>query len=513
MNFRSMNIMTRFSVYFLLLFVLSACSNRNTYESALPKDAAFVLSVDFPALLHSGGLDRDEVKNDIERLVLAFSGNMQSDNSFVSTVLKDPLQSGVDVRKKFYFFVESQAVSAGLLASVENKRKIDRMMDFFHEQHLIETVHEDDGYTWATAGKYLISYSSDAFLMMFYPEGANPLDLRQTAARLLRQKSADGFAVTDVFSKMMSAQGEIVSYASLDLIPGQFVNSFLMGTSANIDLQNVKALTSVQLKKGKITAEIENLTTDTIVSRALSELYSVSGKISGHFLDRFPATNNSWMSTHLDGNRFYDLLCKNPTIRQQLQNPPIPLDLESIIRSINGDVTFAFPYQEDNGFIVYAEVTNSDFLRTFKSLTPLLALTGGQMQLLSRGASDYLFTSTDGSMIGAGNNPVNLWFGVRKNYLYITNREGLLNESHHVSNMNDAPWSSTVLSNHLFILVRSLPFLSSNPLLYGLSQMIDYTNLAVNGTGKVRLDIVMKNQEKEVLVGLLQNLQGIQPEN
>ena len=39
----------------------------------------------------------------------------------------------------------------------------------------------------------------------------------------------------------------------------------------------------------------------------------------------------------------------------------------------------------NNDLLIYADVTNKDFLQSFEDLKPLLAMTGGQMQLNSTG--------------------------------------------------------------------------------------------------------------------------------
>ena len=63
--------------------------------------------------------------------------------------------------------------------------------------------------------------------------------------------------------------------------------------------------------------------------------------------------------------------------------------------------------------LIYADVTNKDFLQSFEDLKPLLAMTGGQMQLNSTGKDQYEFRMYRQS----------IWFGVKDNLLYISNNE------------------------------------------------------------------------------------------
>ena len=60
--------------------------------------------------------------------------------------------------------------------------------------------------------------------------------------------------------------------------------------------------------------------------------------------------------------------------------------------------------------LLYADVTNKDFLQSFEDLRPLLAMTGGQMQLNATGKDQYEFRMYRQS----------IWFGVKDNLLYIS---------------------------------------------------------------------------------------------
>jgi len=95
------------------------------------------------------------------------------------------------------------------------------------------------------------------------------------------------------------------------------------------------------------------------------------------------------------------------------------LDLSGIFSSIHGDVAVGYNSLSNNDLLIYADVTNKDFLQSFEDLKPLLAMTGGQMQLNSTGKDQYEFRMYRQS----------IWFGVKDNLLYISNNERLADEA------------------------------------------------------------------------------------
>lgn len=61
------------------------------------------------------------------------------------------------------------------------------------------------------------------------------------------------------------------------------------------------------------------------------------------------------------------MLCENPTIRQALDNPMLPIDIEGIFSSIHGDVAVGYNSLSNNDLLIYADVTNKDFCSPSKT--------------------------------------------------------------------------------------------------------------------------------------------------
>ena len=180
-----------------------------------------------------------------------------------------------------------------------------------------------------------------------------------------------------------------------------------MGMPADLKLEDIKYLVSATFEKGKIVVDVETLIENKDLIAMYEKQSAASSCIKGACLEYFPANTLVWAGGNINGKGIYDLLCENPTIRQALDNSMLPIDIEGIFSSIHGDVAVGYNSLSNNDLLIYADVTNKDFLQSFEDLKPLLAMTGGQMQLNSTGKDQYEFRMYRQS----------IWFGVKDNLL------------------------------------------------------------------------------------------------
>ena len=141
--------------------------------------------------------------------------------------------------------------------------------------------------------------------------------------------------------------------------------------------------------------------------------------IQGKLLDCYQGNTMLWAGGHILGKELYRMLCQNPAIKRVLDNPLLPVDVKYIFSSIEGDFSIGNLSLLTGEYLLYADVTNSAFLKTFEDLRPLLALTGGQITLETVGKDEYLMRTYYG----------NFWLGVKNNRLYVTNKRTLAEEA------------------------------------------------------------------------------------
>ena len=189
------------------------------------------------------------------------------------------------------------------------------------------------------------------------------------------------------------------------------------------------------------------------------------------------------------------------------------MDVEYIFSSIQGDFAVGRSTLHAGDYLLYADVTNSDFLKTFEDLRPLLALTGGQIVLNNVAPNEYVIHTYEGSY----------YFGVKKNRLYVTNIPSFAEDAGRTygASLGVKPWSAEVKENRLCAsvnmtgianLYRSYGFTGNkqvDTLLMILMGQCNYLNVSMPDWRQGKAELVLNDQDQnllKILVGLLEQL-------
>ena len=363
-------------------------------------------------------------------------------------------------------------------------------------------------------GTALCAFNKGTFLLMGSNKG-DALSLKGSLLSLMRQDAENSYVKTTDFGKLASAKGEVVTVMNMSFIPNDITMQMRMGMPADLKLEDIKYLVSATFEKGKIVVDVETLIENKDLIAMYEKQSAASSCIKGACLEYFPANTLVWAGGNINGKGIYDLLCENPTIRQALDNSMLPIDIEGIFSSIHGDVAVGYNSLSNNDLLIYADVTNKDFLQSFEDLKPLLAMTGGQMQLNSTGKDQYEFRMYRQS----------IWFGVKDNLLYISNNERLADEAgrRYGVSLQNTPWAGQVTKNRFFMAFNAAQLVKDvqeNP---RLTRMLgsdaamfnailgpcDYMDVMAPDWKSAQMNIVMKDKEVNVLQLIVRGLENL----
>lgn len=434
-----------------IVLLLCSCGKQGNYENALPKDAALVLQADFASMVSKSGLGRAQGKKALGHLGDLLKSGMEGSDDLIDKIMENPEESGLELSEKVYFFAEPQVNHIGLIAKVSDKGKVKDLLEELRRQAICEDTHKGDGCVWAEMGNVLIAYNSTAFLALADPKGDDASDNLHAAEKLLRQSDGEGFTSTDNYSKMQTETGDLCAFLSLNLLPSSLPSLLSMGVSGEMKLEDIKYVSTLNFVEGKAVLDVKSITTDKVMLDFLENMQKASSGIGGDYLDAFPANTLSWMGGNIDGSALYEIFCGNPLIRQQMENPFMPIDIESIFSAIKGDVALAFTDLSGQHFIAYADVTNSEFLQTFEDLKPVLAMTGGMMKLINAGENAYELR-VPRRMAGPF---ARVWFGVSGNRLYVTNDVDLIGARVLGLSLKANPWGKQVAGKSFYFALNA----------------------------------------------------------
>ncbi|WP_455672806.1 DUF4836 family protein [Phocaeicola sp.] len=481
---------------------LASCSPQSEYTNAIPKDAAMVVSLDLKAMAQKSGIDGKGGEKVVAKLTEALKSGLEGEAyKTAERIVQNPSESGLSFTDKVYMFITPHANAFALLAKVGDESKVKDLMKVLKDEQICTELKSESGCSWTQMGTALCAFNNGTFLLMSSNKG-DAQSLKGSLLVLMRQDAENGFATTNDFAKLNSAKGEIAMVTNFSVIPNDITMQMRMGMPADLKLEEIKYLVSTSFEKGKIVVDMESLIENKDLIAMYDKQLDASAPIKGTYMEYFPANTLFWAGGNINGERIYELLCENPTIKQSLANPMLPIDIQAIFSSIKGDVAIGYTSVASNDLLAYANVTNKDFLQSFESLRPLLAMTGGQMQLNVTGKDQYEFRMYNQS----------IWFGIKDNMLYISNNGKLADEAgrRYGVSLQNTPWAGEVTRNRFFMafnaeqLLKDAPrmanMLGGNAALFNaVLKSCEYIDIMAPDWKSGQMNIVMKDKDINVL--------------
>jgi len=499
-----------------VLLALAACSPQTEYTHAIPKNASVVMGMELDEMAEKAGLNGQEGDKVISKLKTLIGGGLQGDAAqLAERIIDQPSESGLSFDDKVYLFATPHAEALAMLAKVSDEGKVEKLLDMLEKESVATPLREESGCRWAQVGGTLCAFNNGTFLLL-QPSKGDASGMKGTLLSLMRQKEGEGFHALPEFAKVKAEGNDLASVINLSAMPYEWSAPLRMGLSGNIRLEDIKYFVSANFEQGRVVMNSESLINNPMIQGFFDAMDKVMQPVGGKYLDYYEGNTMLWMGGNIQGKELYKMLCQNPTIRQVLDNPILPVDVEYIFSSIEGDFAFGCDNLTTGNYLLYADVTNSGFLKTFEDLRPLLALTGGQIVLDNVGENEYLMHTLYGKF----------WFGVKDNRLYVTTNRTWAEEVGRTygASLGRKPWASEVKENRLYASVnlkalnqtlakyRSLMITGNRQvdtaLLFFVGQC-DYFNASMTDWRHGKAELALKDKNMNLLqwlVSVLQNL-------
>ena len=491
---------------FVGLMILGACTPRTEYTHALPKDASVVIGLELDEMAGKAGLNAEPGKNVVGKLAVLMKSGLKGDAAqLAERIINRPAESGLSFDEKVYLFATPHANAFALVAKVEDEGKLETLVEVLREEQICAPLREESGCRWTQFGQALCAFNNGTFLLMQNSTG-DAANIKGTLLSLMRQKEGEGFAALPEFARVKAEGNDIASVVSLSALPYRLTAQLRMGLSADIRLEDIKYLITANFEPGRVVVDSESLVQNPKILSFFDAMDKVIQPIEGKYLDFYPGNTMLWAGGHINGKELYNMLCRNPTIKQVLDNPLLPVDVEDIFSSVEGDFAIGNASLLTGEYLLYADVTNAGFLSTFEDLRPLLALTRGQVTLNRTAENQYVL----GSYLG------NFWFGVKDNRLYVTNSRTLAEEAGRTfgASLGVKPWAGSVKDNRLYASANLSALTGALGEIRGLSltgnkqvdmamQMLfgqcDYLTMGMPDWRHARMELVLKDKNTNLL--------------
>ena len=499
------------NLLFIGILFLASCSPKTEYTHALPKNASIVVGMELDQMANKAGLNGSEGEKVVKKLKTLMKGGLQGDAAqLAERIIDQPSESGLSFDDKVYLFATPHAEALAILAKVTDEGKLETLMNVLQKESIATPLREESGCRWTQVGGALCAFNNGTFLLL-QPSKGDASGMKGTLLSLMRQKEGEGFASLPEFTKIEAPGNDIASVVNLSAVPYELTTPLRMGLSADIRLEDIKYFVSANFEPGKVVMNSESLISNPKILGFFDTMDKVIQPIQGKYLDYYQGNTLLWASGRIDGKELYRMLCQNPTIKQMLDNPLLPVDVEYIFSSIQGDFAVGRSTLYTNNYLLYADVTNSDFLKTFEDLRPMLALTGGQIVLDNVGTDEYVMRTYEG----------NYYFGVKDNRLYVTNNRSFAEEAGRTygASMGVKPWSAEVKQNRLYASVnlsaiakayRSYNFTGNKQVdtfLMLLINQCNYLNASIPDWRQGKAELVLNDKDQNLLKLLVSMLE------
>lgn len=491
-----------------VLLALAACSPQTEYTHAIPKNASVVMGMELDEMATKAGLNGATGEKVVAKLKTLVKGGLQGDAAqLAERIIEHPAESGLSFDDKVYLFATPHTEAIAVLAKVTDEGKVETLLEAFEKESLATPLREESGCRWTQMGGALCAFNNGTFLLL-QPSRGDAAGMKGTLLSLMRQEQGEGFSALPEFAKVKAEGNDMASVINLSAVPYEWTTPLRMGLSSNLRLEDIKYFVAANFEQGRVVVNSESLIQNPMVLSFFDAMDKVMQPIGGKYLDFYPGNTLLWAGGNIQGKTLYQMLCQNPTIKQALDNPLLPVDVEYIFSSIEGDFSIGF---DNQNYLLYADVTNSGFLKTFEDLRPLLALTGGQITLDNVGKDEYLMRTYYG----------NFWFGVKNNRLYVTNNGTWAEEAGRTYGASLAvkPWASEVKDNRLLASLNMAEManmritLTGNASVDGAIQLLksqcNYLNASMTDWRHGKAELVLKDKDMNLLqwlVGILEKI-------
>ncbi len=320
----------------LLTAVLASCSDTG-YLNAIPSGSKLLMSIN-PAKVSGAG-------NQVLLKTILHISNLDN--------------TGLDFSSNIYFFEDAQG-NLGLCAKISDTNKFDHTLG-----QVGQKLSKKKGFAFfALPNHWIVGYSDKAALMMgpVLPNARE--ELSATMAKYLAADEEDGIVSTPIYAKLDSINAPMALVCEAEALPEQFVAPFTLGAPRDADASDIMIAAEMTVERGCLMIKGETFSFKQKINEAIQKAAKIYRPIEGHYTASMSNTDAFGLFMNVDGGQFIELMRQNRGIRTMLAGINAAIDMDNIIKSIDGDMALITPKMDTNKFqmMMSARLKHADWL-------------------------------------------------------------------------------------------------------------------------------------------------------
>lgn len=319
--------MMSLAVVFLLL---SSCSGGD-YLNAIPAKSTALISIDLPKMAGDGETLQDKAA--VLRSMLH---------------VEDATDCGIDLESKLFLF-ESADGNLGLCAKVADADKVAGWLKQLAQKRLASSVSDRKGYHFAVLkNAWMVGFSDDALLVMGPVVADAQAELQRQMVKYLGADDDNSVVATKMYEKLQSIESPMAMVAQAQALPEKFVAPFTLGAPKGTDASQVVIAAEMNVEKGLLHIKGETLSFNEGIDKAIQTATQNYRPIKGTYLKSMPDDAQAAIFMNVEGGKFLPMMQNNQGIQQLLMGINTAIDMDNIIRSVDGDMAIVIPSFSDS---------------------------------------------------------------------------------------------------------------------------------------------------------------------
>lgn len=369
--------------YFFLFGKKDVCKN------VIPQDAKAVLVIDAKQALK-------QMDFSISDIFKALKHRQQQKEV-------DKAAWGIDILAPMYGFVSADNYVCGVFALSD--------ADDFEERLKDEgiAVESQRGFKWAHKGEILLCFDAEKALAIGPVNKAESDGMRGKMVEWMKQ----GSHKVPILSSLKKDDGVICLRSSLGVLPQTISNQFA-GNIQNVNMDDIFLNASLKVKEKAFLLSTELESEDENFTKYASEFDKLFRPIEAKKLPSCIEEPMFRVILNVNGEDVLPKLRENVLVRTMLVGINLCVDLDMMIKSIDGDVLFEYGSRSASSptFVASAQIKNQDFLKNAKDWCSGSSKFGYNCQAL--GDKDFVLQNTHDKY----------FFGVKDDFLYLSSDNG-----------------------------------------------------------------------------------------
>lgn len=335
--------MTVLLVSVLVLF--SSCNNQD-YLNVIPDTSTAIISIDLQKIADD---ESATVNFDVLKSLLH---------------VDDVKDCGIDGNSKLYLF-ETVDGNLGLCAKVSSEKQLKATFQNLSKQGVCnELTSRKDYHFTVLKDSWLVGFSDNALLVMGPVVDDAQAKLQRQMVKYLAAKDDEGFKGNPMLDCLDSIAAPMALVAQAQALPEKFVAPFTLGAPKGSDASQILIAAEMQVTNGTLSIIGKTFSFNQDVDAAFKTALANYRPIKGRYVQNMTDKELAGFFMNVDGKQFLSMMRSNIGLQTLLMGINTAIDMDNIIRSIDGDMAIVLPSFSDGNLKMRmsAQLANTTWL-------------------------------------------------------------------------------------------------------------------------------------------------------